>query len=125
MSPQETAEILQRRLAEVDILTEPRRHSRSGFVELLLLKLKNVKIKMYQEKGHAMPHIHIDYGRQHHVASFSVTHSCRIEGSLHPKYDRSIVAWIIENNEILLRLWNEAQAGGDADCLIAQLSGQA
>ncbi len=127
MSYQEIVETLQRKLAEIDLLTEPRprRHSRPGFIELLLLKLKDIKLKMYQERGHAMPHIHIDYGNQHHVASFSVHNPSRIEGSLHSKYDNPIIAWITENSEMLLRIWSEAQTGGNPNCLIAQLAGNA
>lgn len=125
MSYQKITEILQRKLAEIDLLTEPRRHTRTGFNEFLLIKLKDIKLKMYQEKGHAMPHIHIDYGKQYHVASFSVQGCSRIEGSLHSKYNKPIIAWITENSEMLLRIWNEAQTGGNSDCLVAQLAGNA
>lgn len=40
--------VLQKRLAEIDMLTTPRRSDYSGFPELLLLKLQNLKIKIYQ-----------------------------------------------------------------------------
>ena len=125
MSYKETLSLLQRDLAQIDLLTEPRRQSSSGFIELLLLKLQDIKLKMYQEKGHAMPHLHIDYGKQHHVASFSIELPSRIEGSLHSKYDKSIIKWITANSETLHRIWNETQNGGNPSSLIAQLSGNA
>ncbi len=125
MSYQEILKLLQRDLAQTDLFTEPRRQSSSGFTEFLLLKLKDIKLKMYQEKGHEMPHLHIDCGKQHHVASFAIEPPSRIEGSLHPKYDNSIIKWITANNENLLKIWNEAQVGGNPNILIAQLSGNA
>ncbi|ATC86219.1 DUF4160 domain-containing protein [Pseudoalteromonas arctica] len=39
-----------------------------------------MKIKIYQEKGHHLPHIHIDYGRQQHAASYAIETGERIEG---------------------------------------------
>ncbi len=121
MSYQEIVNILQRRLAEVDLLTEPRKASRHGSLELLLLKLKNIKLKIYQEIGHAMPHIHIDYGKQNHAASFSIKNPSRIEGSLNKKYDKQIISWINQNKETLLGIWNEMQIGSNAEYLIAHL----
>ncbi len=118
----EKLKILQHRLAEIDLHTEPR-HSPPGFTEFLLLKLKDIKIKMYQERGHATPHIHIDYGKKNHAASFSVHNPSRINGALPSKYDKSITGWIIENNKMLIDIWGEAQAGGNPAYLIAQLSG--
>jgi len=47
MSHQEIVEILQRKLAGIDFSTEPRGHSRPGFTELLLLKLTDIKVKIY------------------------------------------------------------------------------
>lgn len=50
---------LQRLFVQTDLLTEPRR-LRNDSMKLLLVKRKNMKIKMYQEIGHHLPHIHID-----------------------------------------------------------------
>lgn len=118
----ERVELLQRNLAEMDFRTEPRRLSRPGAMGFALLKLKEIKLKMYQETGHAMPHIHIDYGTKLHGASFSIDNPSRIAGSP-SKYDKLIIAWIAENNEILLKIWKEVQAGGTPDNLVAQLPG--
>lgn len=57
-------------------------------------RLRNMKIKIYPEPGHKMPHIHIDYGREHHVASFSIETGERIiQGTLDRKYDSEIKGW--------------------------------
>ncbi|EEV4272102.1 TPA: DUF4160 domain-containing protein, partial [Escherichia coli] len=42
---------LQKLFAQKDLLTEKRRSSGGGFMEILLVKRQNMKIKIYQEKG--------------------------------------------------------------------------
>ncbi len=100
MSYPERLKQLQLDLAQIDLLTEIRPQTAPLFTEFLVLKLKNLKIKMYQEQGHSMPHIHIDYGSQHHVASFSIAPPARIEGSLLRKYDKSVINWIEINSNV-------------------------
>jgi hypothetical protein len=121
--------LLQQELALIDWCTEPRRQSSSGF-EFLLWKLKNIKLKMYQEKHHKKPHLHIDYGEQNHIASFAIEPPSRIiidgiKDSLPSKYNDSIINWITTNKETLLKIWNAAQAGSNPNILIAQLAGNA
>jgi hypothetical protein len=100
---------LQRLLAQKDLITEPRKGSGSGFIELLLAKRKNIKYKMYQERGHIMPHIHIDYGRTIHVASYSVETGERLEGNLPKKYDIDVSNWLSTNKEKLVEIWKSFQ----------------
>lgn len=124
MSNQRIFKTLQRRLAEIDLFYEPRNDHRSKFTELLLVRLKDLKLKIYQEIGHALPHIHIDYGGKNHVATFAINHARRIEGSLHSKYDKAIITWITENKEALLHIWDETQKGGNPHYLIEHLSAE-
>jgi hypothetical protein len=116
---------LQRQLAQVDLLTESGTRSGSEFLEFLLLKLKDIKVKMYQEQGHAMPHIHIDYGKQHHVASFSIEPPGRLEGTLDRKYDKEVTRWVAAHKHKLLEIWKTLRAGGEATSLVAELAGNA
>ncbi|WP_137936569.1 DUF4160 domain-containing protein [Chitinivorax sp. B] len=125
MSYEDKLKQLQRDLAQIDLLTEPRRQTSSRFPEFLILRLKDIKLKMYQERGHSMPHIHVDYGSQHHVASFSIDPPARIEGSLHRKYDKSVIEWISVNSDALLKIWSKVQSGGDPSLLVAELAGNA
>jgi hypothetical protein len=118
-------EELQRLFAQTDLLTEPRRSSNSSRMELLLVRRKNMKIKMYQEAGHALPHIHIDYGNQHHAASYSVDSGLRIVGDLPAKYDGDVSSWLERNRSKLLELWNSLQDGKQYEHLLAELSGDA
>jgi hypothetical protein len=62
-------------------------------IELLLVKLNELKVKMYQEAGHHTPHVHIDYGRHNHVASYAINEPKRLAGTLDTKYDRT-QSWI-------------------------------
>lgn len=123
MELKEELKSLQHRLAEIDLLTRQSSQPSSGFIELLLVKLQDIKIKIYQERGHALPHVHIDYGKMHHIASFSINPTERIEGSLSKKYDRAIISWISERSEEILKIWNEIQKGNEPKALIASLSG--
>ena len=114
---------LQRQLAQVDLLTEPRRRVPLDFIEFLVLKLRNLKIKMYQEAGHHTPHVHVDYGRDHHVASYSIAEARRLAGTLDTKYDQEVVAWITKNRARLVAAWTTAQAGQNPGPLIAEIAG--
>jgi hypothetical protein len=167
---------LQRRLAGVDLLTEPRLGGESDFTESIdgqpsptreagaalqdrdsvsavprpgtvssnlqlqdgdrvtvtpkniagafqLLKLRKLKIKMYQETNHPSPHLHIDYGREHHVATYSIEQPQRLAGNLHRKYDRVVVEWITKNCDTLLKLWATVQAGNDPSPFIKEFTG--
>jgi hypothetical protein len=114
---------LQRRLAQVDLLSGPLRNDDSGFIEFLVLKLQSVKIKMYQEQGHSTPHIHIDYGPERHVASYAIQTGERLAGTLPRKYEREVTSWLEENCEPLLAIWNTTQAGKDPQPLVLEIRG--
>ena len=114
---------LQRLFAQKDMLTERRPQSRSGFTEILLIKRKNMKFKIYQEKGHHLPHIHIDYGNKNHVASYSIQTTKRLDGSLPKKYDKDVFSWLECNKEKVLEIWNALQLGEPHENLISELAG--
>ncbi len=114
---------LQRLFAQKDMLTERRPQSRSGFTEILLIKRKNMKFKIYQEKGHHLPHIHIDYGNKNHVASYSIQTTKRLDGNLPKKYDKDVSSWLECNKEKVLEIWNTLQLGEPHENLISELAG--
>ncbi len=116
---------LQSQLAQVDMLTTPTRSSRPGSMSFLLLKRGNLKFKMYQEPGHSLPHIHIDYGRQNHVATYCIDPPARLVGTLSGKYDRPVTEWISLRKEKLLEAWVLLQAGSDPTPLVLELAGDA
>ncbi|WP_421636541.1 DUF4160 domain-containing protein [Enterobacter ludwigii] len=116
---------LQRLFAQKDLLTEKRRSSGGGFMEILLVKRQSMKIKIYQEKGHQLPHIYIDHGKQAHAASYAIQSGDRIEGDLPKKYDSDVSSWLGRNRDKILEIWNALQAGAPYEPLIAELTGGA
>ncbi len=79
-------------------------------LEHLVKKFVNVKVKMYQEH-HNLPHVHIDIGRQNHLASISIENQSVLEGSIEKKYEDLVLNWIEKNKANLLIIWNNMQEG--------------
>lgn len=106
-------------------LMEPRRPSSRDNMELFLFKVKQMKFKMYQEKTHSLPHIHIDYGKDNHSASYAIATGERLEGNLPKKYDTIILDWVIRNQNKLLLIWDALQKGNsdEYEKLIKELPG--
>jgi len=121
---QEVAE-LQRQLAMIDLLTRSARRGHVNDLEFLLLKRGDLKVKMYQEPGHALPHIHIDYGRKNHIAAYSIDPVSRLAGTLEKKYEQTATEWISSRRLQLLELWAAVQSGRDPSSLVVQLAGDA
>ena len=90
---------------------------------LVILRLRNLKLKMYQEKGHKLPHIHVDYGKTYHAATFSIDPARRIEGRMDENYVYTVEDWIDKNKDVLMAIWSNLQAGGDAHDIVAELAG--
>ena len=100
---------LQNRLARIDRPVIPS----DLIIKALVNRKENIKIKMYQERSHQTSHLHIDYGRQPHVASYSIEPAERIEGNLDAKYNNEIVQWIVQHKKKLMELWKILQHGDD------------
>ena len=112
---------LQDELALIDMLSRP--GSGGRYTEFLVKKLQNMKIKMYQETGHSMPHVHIDYGNQNHSASYSINRCEKLAGNLDRKYDAKVKGWIQNNQSKLLNLWENTQSGQSVENIIAEIQG--
>ena len=86
--------------------------------------MQNLKIKMYQEKTHPRPHVHIDYGNSNHSASYSIKEGVRLAGNLPSKYDKKVKKWINKNTGDLIKIWDEIQDGNNNkyELLIAGLN---
>src|SRR5690606_33491753 len=107
-------------LAVSDLMAEMRPRSGS-YSALLVLKLRQLKLKMYQEQGHHLPHLHVDYGREHHTASYSIDPACRLEGDLAGRYESAVMRFIMGHQQQLLELWSQLQAGSDHHRVLAEL----
>ena len=124
MTLEEELKLLQHRLALVDLQVVLQAMARDGILPLLVMKLKALKVKMYQEAGHRLPHVHIDYGPRHHVASYSISEPKRLAGTLDAKYDREVVGWIAGCRDKLLELWRSVQSGRYPSVVIGELKGE-
>ncbi|MEK7954305.1 DUF4160 domain-containing protein [Luteolibacter soli] len=82
-----------------------------GVIEFFIIKVEDLRIKMYQEKGHQRPHVHIDYGKEKHAASYAIDSGERLEGSLPRRYDKAVATWIHKHRSNLNVLWAHAQKG--------------
>ena len=73
-------EDLQYRLGEIDLLTRPSRSGGKNLIEFLVVELEDIaiKIQMYGDRNHARPHIHIDYGKKRHAASYAIDNGERL-----------------------------------------------
>jgi hypothetical protein len=80
---------------------------------------------MYQEPGHPLPHLHVDYGPDRHAASYALDGSGRLVGALDAKYDKVLVPWIAAHRESLLAWWHTLQLGADPRVTIGEIKGDA
>lgn len=118
------AEQLQKRLSEAEMMIADSRRGLSLLLEHLVARLGNLKVKMYREPGKKTPHLHVDYGREHHNAAYSLDPPVLIEGSLARQYDRVVIEWITDNKDALREIWHAFQQERDPTELIAILDGE-
>ena len=112
-------EKLQDDLAMIDLLTG--RQNRSGLLEILLKKHMPIKLRMDGTSNHNRPHIHIDYGKELHAASYAIDSGERLVGTLNRKYDERIRVWIHENQEKLIEIWSRIHTGKCVRYIVAEL----
>lgn len=110
---------LQDQLAFIDLLNQ---QSNSSLTEVLLKKLLPLEFRM-EPDHHGAPHIHINYGKLKHAASYTLHDAERKAGDLPNKYDKVVKSWITTNQLKLNQIWNEMKAGNQLkyELLIGQL----
>jgi hypothetical protein len=81
------------------------------------------------KEQHSRPHVHADYGRERHAASFCIETGERITPkSLAGKYrrhDTAIKSYLLTHEDKLLAIWREIRLGKDPKPLIEELQGDA
>ena len=103
---------LEKSIQMIDIIND-KMNSRSGdytIKHLISIPVNNVKIKMYQE-NHNEPHVHIDIGRNNHIASISIKNQKILAGQIKRKYEKKVLEWVEKNKDNLLIIWNKMQSG--------------
>lgn len=96
---------LQTRFAQIDLLTRERSGD-SDYLEFLVLRRDHVAIRLYKEQGHQRPHFHIKF-KNEYQASFALDDFSQLSGHIPPKYLRDLLQWARENQNVLLKKWNE------------------
>lgn len=81
---------------------------------LIVYELAPVKIRMDGSKTHMRPHIHIDYARDRHAATYAIDSGEKLAGRATREHKR-ISEWIIANRDLLERIWSTIRAGEQCD----------
>ncbi|MGE3491562.1 MAG: DUF4160 domain-containing protein [Vicinamibacterales bacterium] len=115
--------LLQYELAQVDLFFPLSKRPANDLnrIELTLARLQNLKLKMYKEKKHSTPHIHIDYGREPHFASFQIDPPRLLAGNLDRAHTAKIVEWLTPRTELLKQTWMTLQSGQSVADFIIEL----
>lgn len=103
---------LKNSIEQIELIADQNKSGKGLLVENLVKKFINVnlKVKMYQEH-HNLPHVHIDIGKQNHIASISIEDQTLLAGSIEKKYEKVVLAWIQKNKANLLTIWGNIQQG--------------
>lgn len=110
---------LQNEMAMHDLLGASR-GSRTLGAELLLIKQKKLALRMDGNKNHPRAHIHIDYHRDHHLASYAIDTGERLAGA--GTYDRVVTPWIGRHRADLMIVWNGIRGSGPDSVTVALLN---
>lgn len=108
---------LQVELARCDLISGPA----SPYPELLLLRQQNIAIRMDGNLNHGCPHLHLDYARRKHIASYALATGKRLVGDA--TYDRPMSKWIATYRGRLHQIWTEIRSGVPNERVLAELSG--
>lgn len=108
---------LQDDMATIDMLRKIGGEDRIG---LLLKELRLLRIRMDGNQNHERPHLHIDYHRRRHLASYAIDDGTLLAGD--DQYGRKIRPWIETNRELLIEAWRGLRStDGVDDTIIVQL----
>ena len=100
-------EELQDQFALIDLITKK---GKDELLEILLKKLLPLEFRM-EPDHHGAPHIHINYGKEKHVASYRINDGVRVAGNLQNKYDKIVKDWIAINQKTLQEIWAAMKDG--------------
>ena len=111
---------LQDQFAFIDLMTK---EGKDGLREILLKKMLPLEFRM-EHDHHGAPHIHINYGKEKHAASYRINDGVRVAGDLKNKYDKTVKGWISTNQTALQQIWTAIKAGNQKsyELLIRQIT---
>ena len=103
----------------IDLLRKP---TGKG-LELLLKKHLLLVLKMDGNRNHARAHLHVDYHRTKHLASYAINNGDLLAGD--GVYSSVVQPWIAAHRNDLMRVWNGIRGEGADATVVAQLRASA
>lgn len=122
---EEQLKALQYALARVDFFTAPEGAGDNDFMRLVVMQLLYTRITIDGDRKHARPHIHVDYEKKKHAATYAIDSGERIVGKIATKYDKEVRNFVLHEkvNPKLRLIWSQVQAGKDPKPFISELKG--
>lgn len=117
---QRSLSTLQDQMATLDMMREP---GQGDGMELLLKKHLLLVLKMDGNRNHQRAHLHLDYHRRKHMASYAVDNGELLAGD--GSYSSVVQPWIARHRLDLVRVWNSIRGGGADPVIVARLQGSA
>src|SRR4051794_31697333 len=71
----------------------------------IVTRLEEIQIRIDGDTNHARGHVHIQYKKEGHAASYAIDDGSRLAGKLPTYYDRVVRRWIADNKKDLDVLW--------------------
>lgn len=110
---------LQEQMALIDLLRKP---AGKG-MELLLKKHLLLALRMDGSRNHARAHLHVDYHRTKHLASYAIDNGDLLAGD--GMYSSVVRPWIAAHRDDLMRVWSEIRGMGADMAVVAELRASA
>jgi len=107
----------------VEDVNEVARRMPISLVALIVKRHDLLTLRIDANGNHKRPHLHIDYGKQYHTASYAIDNGERLIGTLTRRYDNLVRSWINTNRTLLMTVWGQVAAGLDATALALTLAG--
>ena len=114
--------ILQDRMAMVDMRSRPTL-GRGDALEVLLKEHRLLRLKMDGNLNHARAHLHIDYHRTRHLASYAIDNGELLAGD--GTYNGVVQPWIEQHRAELMRVWKGIRTAEVDDAVVGQLKASA
>lgn len=112
--------ILQDQMALIDLIRKP---TESSGLELVLKRHLLLAIRIDGNLTHERAHIHLDYHRTKHMASYAIDTGELLAGD--SSYSSAVQPWIAKHRRNLMRVWKGIRGAGVDPKIVAQLRGSA
>lgn len=112
---------LQEKMTQLDKheLKKKRAANRSTF-EFIINKSNPITLRMDTNQNHQRPHIHLDYGKERHVASYAIDTGECLAGNA-SIYNKEVSVWITKNRDLLITVWEITRSAPQPSDIIAEL----